>query len=94
MQQIQCDTHGLQDETFVCQHVAQTLRDRQPRGFFWAKSSEQKRPDAWCSDCNARVVAADGEWTQDVLDHARVKLLCARCYDDAARLNGFGPAAA
>jgi len=33
---VNCDEHDTQPETFVCQHVVQSLRDRIPRGFFWA----------------------------------------------------------
>jgi hypothetical protein len=84
----------MQEETFVCQHLVQTLRDAQPRGFFWANPSSQRRPDAWCTTCNERVAAAGGEWSASVLDEARVKLLCASCYDEVACLNGFTSPAA
>ena len=84
---IECDEHGTQPETFVCQHVVQTLRDRIPRGFFWAVDSDADRPDAWCADCNRHVAAAGGEWTPAALEHAQVKLLCGKCYDAAKALN-------
>lgn len=94
MRTIECDRHGVQEETFVCQHIVQTLSDEKPRGFYWARDSEQRRPDAWCSECQARVSATGGEWTEEVLAHAKVKLLCGACYDVASRLNGFSSPAA
>jgi hypothetical protein len=94
MRTVQCDRHGVQEETFVCQHVVETLRDGHPRGFFWAQPPEKKRPDAWCSACNARVGASSGDWTGEALKKADVKLLCGACYDEAAAINGFNPPAA
>ena len=38
---IHCCEHGEQEETFVCQHIVETLKDKKPRGFWW--SSEQAR---------------------------------------------------
>jgi hypothetical protein len=34
MEYVRCDTHGLQQETWVCQHIAQGLFDRNRVGFF------------------------------------------------------------
>jgi hypothetical protein len=85
----QCDRHGLQEETFVCQHIVASLRDGLPRGFYWPRDSDQNRPDAWCSECNERLLQADWEWTPPTIEAAGVRLLCGRCYDDAKALNGF-----
>jgi hypothetical protein len=87
--QVRCERHGLQDETFVCQHVVQSLRDSIPRGFYWAQKSEQERPDAWCSECNETVSRSGGEWTKEAEQFAGVKILCGACYDLAKALNGF-----
>ena len=81
-----CAEHGPQPETFVCQHIVDTLRDKIARGFFWAADSDTERPDAWCADCE-RLVHAAGDWTPAVLEVAHVQLLCALCYDDAKALN-------
>jgi hypothetical protein len=91
---VKCDRHGVQEETFVCQHVVETLRDKRPCGFFWAQPAEKTRPDAWCSACNARVRASGGEWSSEALKEADVKLLCGACYDEAAVINGVAPHAA
>ena len=84
---VTCQAHGEQPETFVCQHIVQTLDDGVPRGFFWARDADADRPDAWCSECNARVAVCAGEWTDDVLELAKVSLLCGRCYDRAKSIN-------
>lgn len=86
-QYVECDKHGKQQATFVCQHVAQSLRDGRPRGFWWStESPENPRPDAWCSECEVRVNAA-GEWNDETEAFAGVTLICGACYDRAKALN-------
>jgi hypothetical protein len=85
--QIECAQHGLQDETFVCQHVVQGLRDGKPYGFWWASDSDSPRPDAWCTACDELVAQNDGEWTGDAAASANIKLLCGACYDRARAMN-------
>ena len=87
MSKIHCCDHGEQDETFVCQHIVQSLTEGTPKGFWWAAESDQHRPDAWCTLCEELVLKAGGEWTESVLSFAQVRLLCAKCYDDAKDMN-------
>jgi hypothetical protein len=87
--EVRCERHGLQDETFVCQHVVSSLHDRAPRGFHWSQGSDQHRPDAWCSECNERLRQGGWEWTRETEQAAGVRLLCGACYDEAKALNGF-----
>ena len=85
---ITCHEHGEQQETFVCQHVVQMLRDGIPRGFFWAHDgSDNPRPDAWCATCEAAVSANGGEWNDELEAVAGVSLLCGACYDRAKNIN-------
>ncbi len=84
---MQCATHGEQEETFVCQHIVQGLRDNVPNGFWWPSDSDKTRPDAWCTLCNELVTDAGGEWTDEVLEIVQVKLLCGACYDRAKAMN-------
>jgi len=82
MEYIRCDTHGLQQETWVCQRVAQGLFERNRVGFFWsAESPDNPRPDAWCFDCNERVKVKGGEWIGEALEQLAPKCLCGACYD-------------
>jgi hypothetical protein len=79
---VQCGTHGLQPETFVCQHVVAGLAVRKRVGFWWStESPENPRPDAWCTECNERVKATDGEWVGESERHLKPKILCGECYD-------------
>jgi hypothetical protein len=84
---VECSTHGKQQATFVCQHIIQTMRDGKARGFWWADDAENTRPDAWCSDCEAKVQETNGEWNDESEAFARVKLLCGACYDRAKEIN-------
>ena len=84
---VECDQHGLQPATFVCQHIVRSLQDGQPRGFW---SSEQHpadpRPDSWCDACE-EMVNRVGEWNDEAEAFAGVTLLCGACYDRAKALN-------
>jgi hypothetical protein len=84
---VECNEHGMQDETFVCQHIVQGLREGVAYGFWWADDPATRRPDAWCTACNEMVAASDGEWTPEAAAFARVKLLCGACYDRAKGMN-------
>jgi len=88
---VSCKRHGPQPETFVCQHIVQSLHDRRPVGFFWSSETPSARPDAWCSACNQRVAATGGEWTPEAEAEAEagVTVLCGACYDEAKSLAGF-----
>jgi hypothetical protein len=65
MKAVECPEHGAQPATYVCQHLLQTLRDSKPRGFFCANDGSEY-PDAWCHECEQMLVAAGGEWTEDL----------------------------
>lgn len=80
---IRCSTHGLQDETFVCEHIINSTRTGVPVGFHWPAESDQPRPDAWCSACDEARIAAGGDWTDEVYKILNIKLLCGACYDYA-----------
>jgi len=88
MNQVNCTDHGIQEETFVCQHIVKGLEENQPYGFHYPAESDEERPNAWCSSCNDLVKAKNWEWTDSVLEVAQVKLLCGACYDIAKLQNG------
>jgi len=75
--------HGLQAQTFVCQHIAQSLHSGIPVGFFWPAEQTEERPDAWCSACEKARIGAGGDWTPEVQQKLGIKLLCGSCYDYA-----------
>jgi len=84
---VECVRHGVQPQTFVCQHIAESLVSGEPVGFFWPADTDELRPDAWCSECNRRVAKTGGEWIGEAAKHLGAKLLCAVCYDHARALN-------
>jgi hypothetical protein len=79
---VECDVHGASHATFVCQHLARSSG----LGFFCYPKPDDPRPDAWCADCNA-VILADGRWNETNEKSAGITLLCASCYDEAKRRN-------
>ncbi len=83
---IECDEHGSQETTFVCQHLVQSLRDGRPVGFFVSRDADRPRPDAWCAACEEKVQSTGGEWTDESEAFAGVTLLCGACYDQARAL--------
>jgi len=84
MDTVICKAHGEQQQTFVCQHIAQGLFDKQRVGFFWTTyDPENPRPDAWCSACEERVKLTDGEWVGEAVENLKAKVLCGACYDAA-----------
>lgn len=77
---IKCNKHDLKKSTYVCQHIANSLLTRIPVGFFWSKNDKQMFPDAWCEDCEKRVIKTNGKWKDEALKKLNVKLLCSGCY--------------
>jgi len=82
-QKINCHVHGWQEQTLVCQHIAQSLHTGIPVGFHWSSESTKAHPDAWCSACEKARVEGGGDWTPEVEQKLGVKLLCGTCYDYA-----------
>jgi len=85
---VHCRQHGQQQATFVCQHIAQSLRTNAGAGFFMANDPGNPRPDAWCAACERKVSETGGEWTEASNAFAQVTMICGRCYDRARMLNG------
>lgn len=73
---ITCTIHGKSYATFVCQHIA----NGSGQGFFYGDENDL-RPDAVCEKCEQFLSAHNGEWTDEVVNFADIKLLCAHCYD-------------
>lgn len=81
---ISCETHGPQPETFVCQHIAAGLIQRQRVGFFWTQHDPTNpHPDAWCSECEERVKLTGGEWVDEAGEQLKPKIMCGECYEIA-----------
>ena len=85
---VECERHGPQPATFVCRHLIDGLRTGAAVGFHVADDPGNPRPDAWRSECEARVLSTGGEWTDESEAFAGVTLLCGECYDLARTRSG------
>jgi len=80
---VNCDQHGKQQETFVCEH----LLYGEKLGFHIADDElGNPRPDAWCSNCEL-IRQEFGDWTDEAMKLVKIKLLCGACYDRVRLLN-------
>jgi hypothetical protein len=90
-EQVRCHQHGIQETTFVCQHLANSLVTRVPAGYnFPGKADNEVHPDAWCNECEIRrhkEGGDGGEWAENSNEYLDIKILCAKCYDDMRTLN-------
>ncbi|HVG34935.1 MAG TPA: hypothetical protein VM911_17830 [Pyrinomonadaceae bacterium] len=84
---VDCEIHGQQQETFVCQHLVESFHTNKQVGFWWAHDPENPRPDAWCTACNELVLEAGGEWDDQAESFANIKLVCGACYDRVREFN-------
>jgi hypothetical protein len=79
---VTCAKDGTSHATFVCRHLAGNAG----LGFFAADDEADPRPDAWCGACD-EVLKREGEWNERSESFARIKLICAGCYDRARLRN-------
>ncbi|MEO6173056.1 MAG: hypothetical protein ABIP02_08060 [Arenimonas sp.] len=73
-----CEKHGTQGIGLVCRHL---LASTQAKGFFWSDDEDQARPDAWCNDCEEKLLK--DEFTEAWYEQAGFQPLCAVCWDEA-----------
>ncbi|MBL6852857.1 MAG: hypothetical protein ISS15_03705 [Alphaproteobacteria bacterium] len=78
----------MSNETFVCVHVANSIRDGVACGFVYTSLNPDEEPCAYCKDCDAMLSANGGEWTEALEAKADIKLLCFGCFLKGAQLNG------
>jgi len=85
---MRCDAHGEQQRTRVCQHIVTGLTQKRRVGFWWTQYDPgNPRPDAWCTECEARVRGTGGDWIGDAATHLQPQVLCGECYDLAKRFH-------
>ena len=85
---LKCEAHGEQQTTFVCQHLARSLKTRDKVGFFYSGSLED-RSDAWCARCEEvpiREGGESGDWNERSEPFAKITILCGECYDEVRRI--------
>ena len=81
--QTNCAIHGQEGIGLVCRHVALASVQRAQVGFFWGDDTDTARPDAWCLDCEQRLVALNGASSEQWFRDAQFEILCAQCWDEA-----------
>ena len=80
MKLISCGTHGKQPETFVCKHIVETVKDGEPRGFYWNYADGAF--EAVCAKCNELTLE------EAAAEPNLIQSLCYGCFRDAAAING------
>lgn len=75
----------------MCEHIAVGVDKREAVGFYWGDDTDHARPDAWCAECEAALVALDGASSEQWFINARFKIFCARCWDEAREVCGGLP---
>jgi hypothetical protein len=73
-----CDQHGTQGIGLVCSHILST---KDAKGFFWSDDTDQARPDAWCGECEEKLLK--DEFTEAWYAQAGFQAICALCWDEA-----------
>jgi hypothetical protein len=76
---IACDNHGRRSAAFICQHLHSGSGLRFNVGMD-PEDPDARCPDAWCNECEA-VFQSSGEWTEQALAHADIKVVCDLCYE-------------
>ena len=74
---IECHEHGEGEPTYACQHFAAGTALM----YFAAAEADTQWPDAWCEKCEIERIADGGEWTDESMAFASIRLLCHRCYE-------------
>lgn len=78
---LDCDQHGRQPFGLVCTHVAHAIDSSRKVGFYWGDDIDLARPDAWCADCEAKLIALDGASSRQWFIDCDYKMLCIHCWD-------------
>ncbi len=77
-----CRQHGKSHATFICHHLVHGSGV----GFYYGNENDI-RPDAWCYDCDQRLMQNNGEWNDEIESLAKITVICANCYDDVRLRN-------
>ncbi|MHC5310279.1 hypothetical protein ACYSNM_09510 [Myroides sp. LJL116] len=85
---VECSKHGTKGIGLLCTHLAHSLFDPSPLGFFEHDQGDTARADAWCQKCEDRWALAQNEEQREqwFLD-CDFKLLCESCWDQAKEIN-------
>lgn len=86
---VSCNTHESGRRAFVCKH----LNTKTKVGFVEAVETEEGMElledddfQGWCDECED-VRQQEGEWNDESMKFANIKLVCESCYFDMKELN-------
>jgi hypothetical protein len=77
---LQCEKHGSQRVTYVCQHITNAPQGESVGFVSGAPEDEHDLRDAWCDDCHSYLLAHGGHWTDELEVPGGIGLLCSQCY--------------
>lgn len=84
---IACETHGDTMAAYVCQHIDASQADKTDPGVVWGRD-EEGYINAWCADCDGKLMAAGGEWTDDVTEAVNLRAMCETCFEAVKEASG------
>lgn len=80
---IDCEGHGKQPATIVCEHLAESQPEDEPIGFHWF--CDEEGLTANCDECEAEA-DADGFLPEDYVTEHFVAI-CRECFIELAAVN-------
>lgn len=81
---VECEGHGQQPPSFVCQHLAESQPDAASIGFHW--NCEGGDLLANCDECEAE--AGDDGFLSDEFFEENFVVICRSCFIELAAVNG------
>ena len=85
---VNCSRHGMAGIGLVCKHIAHAIDRGDKVGFFWGDGEDTARPDAWCKDCEKKLVALNGASSEQWFIEAEFEIICESCWDEARAVCG------
>ena len=86
---IQCADHEYRRIAFVCQHLNRKRKVGFHEAFETFEDMELAEEDdfqAWCDECEF-IRQKEGEWNEESMKFASIKLVCEKCYFEMKELN-------
>jgi len=86
---MQCEAHEYRRIAFVCKHLNHDTKVGFEEAFETFENMELSDEDdfqAWCDECEA-VRQKEGEWNDNSMAFAGIKVVCEKCYFEMKELN-------
>jgi hypothetical protein len=86
MATISCDQHGSSGCAYICTHLLQSLNDSVLCGLTM-ELDDGGNPNAWCDECERKLVMAGDVWTDELSKFANISVVCRECYQSLESVN-------